>query len=99
MRSCLGAVALAVLVVSGEAAGEGASGTGQRLEPFYVPSVRMLAGNLIQLGIIGLVALPFQLLAPAVRRRPNILTYEFWLDVLFACQGLWLTLISFSAAV
>jgi sterol desaturase/sphingolipid hydroxylase (fatty acid hydroxylase superfamily) len=65
----------------------------------HAPALRVLVGNLVQLGIVGAVALPFQVLAPAVRRRPKALSYEFWLDVLYWCQGAWLIPLSFFAAI
>jgi sterol desaturase/sphingolipid hydroxylase (fatty acid hydroxylase superfamily) len=87
---------LAVLVLlSSEATAARAPETGEQLSPL----VAMLSRTLVQLGIVAFIAVPFQLLAPAVRRRPKILGYEFWLDLLYAFQGSWLMLVSFSAAV
>jgi sterol desaturase/sphingolipid hydroxylase (fatty acid hydroxylase superfamily) len=65
----------------------------------YAPIVRGIFQALLQVGMIGLVALPFQWLFPATRRRPKILSYEFWLDFLFWAQGIWLSLASFYVLV
>src|SRR5687768_10904818 len=65
----------------------------------YAPIVRGIFQSLIQLGLIALVALPLQWLLPATRRRPKVLSYEFWLDFLFWAQGIWLSLASFYVLV
>jgi sterol desaturase/sphingolipid hydroxylase (fatty acid hydroxylase superfamily) len=62
-------------------------------------SVAGLAGQvpdaLLPLEILVLVALPFQALWPAVRRRPKVFGYEYWLDVIYGCQNIWLSFLSF----
>ena len=93
---CAGALGLALsLVLVGAAAGETAAGGGAPAALL----IRIARGTVVQLALVGIVALPLQLLVPAIRRRPKIATYEFWLDLLYAFQGVWLTAISFSAAV
>jgi sterol desaturase/sphingolipid hydroxylase (fatty acid hydroxylase superfamily) len=69
----------------------------QRVYGPYAPYVWALVNGLMHLCIIGLVALPFQAFLPGVRRQAKILSYEFWLDIIYWCQGLWLGLISFWA--
>jgi sterol desaturase/sphingolipid hydroxylase (fatty acid hydroxylase superfamily) len=61
----------------------------------YFKHVRAIYESLLRLALMGAVFLPFQWLFPAVRRRPKFLSYEFWLDVLYAYQGYWLTFLSF----
>jgi sterol desaturase/sphingolipid hydroxylase (fatty acid hydroxylase superfamily) len=61
----------------------------------YAPFIRQAAQVLLHLGIVCLVALPFQALFPGVRRKPKVLSYEYWLDVVYWCQGIWLGLLSF----
>jgi sterol desaturase/sphingolipid hydroxylase (fatty acid hydroxylase superfamily) len=61
----------------------------------YAPVIRQAAQVLLHLGIVCLVALPFQALFPGVRRKPKVLSYEYWLDVVYWCQGIWLGLLSF----
>jgi len=65
----------------------------------YYPLVQGLYASLWKLALLGAVALPFQWLLPAVRRRPKFMTYEFWLDLLYWYQGIWLSLLSFFVAV
>ncbi len=62
---------------------------------FLAPYIGQLADALLEVEIIAVVALPFQALLPAVRRRPKVLGYEYWLDVIYGCQGIWLALLSF----
>jgi sterol desaturase/sphingolipid hydroxylase (fatty acid hydroxylase superfamily) len=48
---------------------------------------------------VMLVALPFQVLYPAIRRKPKFLNYEYYLDFLFAVQSIWLSACSFFVLV
>jgi len=50
---------------------------------------------LLPLEIVAFTALPFQAFWPAVRRRPKVFGYEYWLDVIYGCQGIWLSFLSF----
>jgi sterol desaturase/sphingolipid hydroxylase (fatty acid hydroxylase superfamily) len=61
----------------------------------YAPLIRQISPVLLQLGIITMIALPFQAFFPGVRRKPKIQSYEYWLDVMYWCQGIWLSLVSF----
>ena len=62
---------------------------------FLAPYIGLLADALLEVEIIAVVALPFQALLPAMRRRPKVLGYEYWLDVIYWCQSLWLSALSF----
>jgi sterol desaturase/sphingolipid hydroxylase (fatty acid hydroxylase superfamily) len=53
----------------------------------------------LKVAAIATAALPLQLLFPAVQRRPKVLSYEYWLDVLYWHQGLLLQLLSVPAAM
>ena len=48
---------------------------------------------------IAVAALPFQLLTPAVQRRPKFMTSEYWLDLLYWHQGVLLQIVSVPAAI
>ena len=65
----------------------------------YAHTVRQIAGVLLNLGLLILVVLPFQYFCPAIKRKPKITTYEYWLDIVFNLQGVWLSLVSFFVAV
>lgn len=94
------AVVAALLVACAEAAAQAAPETMlERMYGPYAPLVRELAKSVLQLAIIGLVVLPFQWLLPGVRRQAKYRSYEFWLDIVYWFQGLWLSLISFFVAV
>ena len=62
-------------------------------------ALQLLVASLAQAGLVAGIALPFQVLAPAVRRRPKILGWEFWLDVLYWCQAAWLLPVAFFGLV
>jgi sterol desaturase/sphingolipid hydroxylase (fatty acid hydroxylase superfamily) len=53
----------------------------------------------LNVAAIAIAALPLQVLLPAVQRRPKILTYEYWLDVLYWHQGVLLQLASVPAVI
>lgn len=53
----------------------------------------------LNVAAIAAAALPFQLLAPAVQRRPKIATREYWLDVIYWHQGVLLQVLSVPAAL
>lgn len=42
-----------------------------------------LINTLLGVAAIVVVALPFQLLVPAIKRRPKVLSYEYWLDLIY----------------
>lgn len=65
----------------------------------YAYIVRQIAAGLWQITIVILVVLPFQALWPAVRRRPKLYSYEYWLDIVYNCQSLWWSLLSIFVAV
>lgn len=69
--------------------------TGSPVFPYARSAVR----GFQQIGLIATLALPLQLVFPAVRRSPKVLTYEFVLDLIYSFQGLWLTLVSFDVAI
>jgi len=94
-------MAMAGLIVAcAEAAAQAAQQTMlERMYGPYAPLVRELAHSMLQLAVIGLVALPFQWFLPGVRREAKYRSYEFWLDIVYWFQGLWLALISFFVAV
>ena len=62
-----------------------------------------VAAQLIQTSLnvaaIATVALPFQLLAPAVQRPPKLATREYWLDVIYWHQAVLLQVVSVPAAL
>jgi sterol desaturase/sphingolipid hydroxylase (fatty acid hydroxylase superfamily) len=62
-------------------------------------ALKVLLGGVAQAGLVAGIALPLQYLLPAVRRRPKVLSYEYWLDVLYWCQAAWLLPVAFFAAV
>lgn len=61
----------------------------------YAPLMRQVAQAILQTGIVCAVALPFQAFFPGIVRKPKILSYEYWLDILYWLQGIWLGLASF----
>lgn len=65
------------------------------VQGFVSTLVEDLPTALLPLEIAALIALPFQALWPAVRRRPKVFGYECWLDVIYACQHVWLSFLSF----
>ena len=71
----------------------------ERIYGPYAYIVRQIAGLLFDLGVVILVALPFQYFFPAIKREPKIKSYEYWLDIIFNLQGVWLSLVSFFVAV
>jgi sterol desaturase/sphingolipid hydroxylase (fatty acid hydroxylase superfamily) len=71
----------------------------QRIYGSYAPWVQTFYEHFIRLVLFCLVVFPFQALLPAVRRRPKIRTYEFWLDVIYWFQGLLLAVLSFGIAL
>lgn len=62
-----------------------------------------LAGQFIytvlNVAAIAVVALPLQALFPAMERRPKVLSYEYWLDLIYWHQGLLMAALSVSAAL
>ena len=64
-----------------------------------VPVLSVLLGSVLHAGFVAGIALPLQVLLPAVQRRPKILSYEYWLDVLYWCQAAWLLPVAFFAVV
>ena len=62
-----------------------------------------IAAQIIQTSLnvaaIAMVALPFQLLAPAVQRRPKVATREYWLDVIYWHQGVLLQVVAVPSAL
>lgn len=62
-----------------------------------------LAGQLIytflNVAAIAVAALPLQTLFPAIERRPKILSYEYWLDLIYWHQGLLMNALAVSAAL
>lgn len=92
-------LALLCLEVAAETGGAIPESAVQRTYGSYAPIIWSSFEVLVGVVLTLLVALPFQALFPAVRRHPKILTYEFWLDVLYSYQGLWLSLASFYVAV
>jgi sterol desaturase/sphingolipid hydroxylase (fatty acid hydroxylase superfamily) len=92
----LGFIGLMVpLGVCGDATAEVAG----QIDEQAAAALQLLVGSLIQLGVVAGIALPFQVLAPAVRRSAKVLSYEYWLDVLYWCQAAWLKPIAFFVAV
>jgi hypothetical protein len=85
----------ASLAVCGEAMAEVAGEVPEQT----AAALAVLVGGLAQAGLAAGIALPLQYLVPAVRRRPKILSYEYWLDVLYWCQAAWLLPIAFFAVV
>ncbi len=65
----------------------------------YYPLVLRLFGALQQLAIVALIALPFQLLLPGVKRRPKLTSYEYWLDVFYWHQTVLLGYVGFYVPV
>lgn len=61
----------------------------------YAPFMRQVALAILQTGTICAVALPFQAFFPGIIRKPKILSYEYWLDIMYWLQGFWLGLASF----
>jgi sterol desaturase/sphingolipid hydroxylase (fatty acid hydroxylase superfamily) len=98
-------LALAALIVLGGAqafAGDIPEPPGENLKRIYgpwAPLAKAVADAVLQLGIVLLIALPFQFLFPAVRRRAKLYSYEFWLDLIYWFQGAWLQLVSFYVAL
>ncbi|MBI2993818.1 MAG: sterol desaturase family protein [Gammaproteobacteria bacterium] len=73
-----------------------------RVEAIYgpfAPIVRAVADTLKQLLLVALFAAPLQALWPAIRRPVKFRSYEFWLDLVYWFQGIWLALFSFYALV
>jgi len=102
MKRVLVPIGLFLAAGCGAALAQSGSGEGQLVERLYgplAPLVWAIAAVLMQLGMIALVAAPFQMLFPGVRREPKIRSYEFWLDILYHCQVLWLTPLAFFLAV
>ena len=65
----------------------------------YAPVVRAIADTLKQLLLVALIAVPLQALWPAIKRPAKFRSYEFWLDLVYWFQGIWLALLSFYALV
>lgn len=101
MKRTLTAAGLAALIAfCGLAvAADAPQGMVERIYGPYAPAVWAVAEGLVKLAIIVLIALPFQWLMPGVRRRAKILSYEYWLDILYYCQNVWLSLIAFYVAL
>jgi sterol desaturase/sphingolipid hydroxylase (fatty acid hydroxylase superfamily) len=66
----------------------------ERIYGPYAPVMRQIAQVLLHLGIVIAVALPFQAFLPGIRRKTKVLTYEYWLDVMYSCQGVWLSFLA-----
>jgi sterol desaturase/sphingolipid hydroxylase (fatty acid hydroxylase superfamily) len=95
-------IAAALMLAASAARAEGlggAEGVMERIYGPFAPVVWSLASSLLHTAMIGAVALPFQALLPGIRRPVKLLTYEFWLDVIYSCQGVWITMLSFFVAV
>lgn len=69
----------------------------ERMYGPYAPMMRQIAQMILQIGIIASIALPFQAFFPGILRKPKILSYEYWVDIVYWLQGIWLSLISFYA--
>lgn len=67
----------------------------ERIYGPYAPFIRDVARMILQIGIVCTIALPFQAFFPGVIRQPKIKSYEYWLDILYWLQGIWLSLASF----
>jgi sterol desaturase/sphingolipid hydroxylase (fatty acid hydroxylase superfamily) len=93
----IAACVLSSVIVWREAAADGVleGGALERIYGSYAPYAQAFFDDLVRLVLFCLVALPFQALFPGVRRRPKILSYEFWLDAIYWFQGLLLAMLSF----
>ncbi|HLS85546.1 MAG TPA: sterol desaturase family protein [Burkholderiales bacterium] len=102
MKALAPALAAFVLLLVCGPAGAQDSVPVSRIDQIYGPYawvVRDYARTLLNVGVVLLVALPFQWLLPAVRRRAKFRSYEFWLDIVYASQGVWLSLLSMGALI
>ncbi|MGR8920457.1 MAG: sterol desaturase family protein, partial [Gammaproteobacteria bacterium] len=105
MAWLLAACGLAALSVPFPALADGAAAAAPEqsaLEAIYGPYafiVRQIAELLFKLALVIVIVLPFQALWPAIRRRPKVMSYEYWLDIIYNVQGVWLSFLSFYAAL
>lgn len=95
---------VALWVCAGAAAGQEPAGeelvTTSLAEQWFgafFPYTQQATAVLVSIAKLYVVALPLQWLIPAARRKPKVRTYEFWLDVVFWMQGIWLGALGFFA--